>query len=204
MLSRTNGAIALCPTGNIQGGYFFMSLTTGRRVNQYTWTALPMPQDVIDPVHVLACRHLTDRGLLFTNRLGEAMRDHFDDAATDDTSYHPLSDDSDSSDHSDSTSDHSYHSNLTSEDSSYQPDSEHNSGHSSSSSSLHADADADSDTSLITDPTYFNPMDVEIAGVNDDDDETHDEDEDNDKTPDEDEDYDDYTKHGEPHDESDA
>jgi hypothetical protein len=30
MLSRTTGAIALRPTGNAQGGYFFMSLTSGR------------------------------------------------------------------------------------------------------------------------------------------------------------------------------
>ena len=29
MVSRTTGAIALQPTGNAQGGYYFMSLTTG-------------------------------------------------------------------------------------------------------------------------------------------------------------------------------
>ena len=29
MLPRTTGAIALRPTGNIQGGHFFYSLTTG-------------------------------------------------------------------------------------------------------------------------------------------------------------------------------
>jgi hypothetical protein len=33
MLSRATGAIALRPTGNVQGGYFFMSLTTRLRLN---------------------------------------------------------------------------------------------------------------------------------------------------------------------------
>ncbi len=28
--ARTTGAIALTPTGNAQGGYYFLSLTTGR------------------------------------------------------------------------------------------------------------------------------------------------------------------------------
>ena len=35
MVSRTIGAIALRPTGNSQGGYCFMSLSTGRVVNRY-------------------------------------------------------------------------------------------------------------------------------------------------------------------------
>jgi len=54
MSTRTTGAIALRPTGNIQGGYFFLSLSTGKRLNRYAWTALPMPGEVIDRVHVLA------------------------------------------------------------------------------------------------------------------------------------------------------
>jgi len=33
MRPRTIGAIALRPTGNAQGGYYFMSLNTGRRIN---------------------------------------------------------------------------------------------------------------------------------------------------------------------------
>jgi acetolactate synthase regulatory subunit len=48
MATRTTGAIALRPTGNEQGGYFFFSLTTGRVLNRNRWTALPMPADVID------------------------------------------------------------------------------------------------------------------------------------------------------------
>jgi hypothetical protein len=49
--TRTTGAIALRPTGNTQGGYYFYSLTTGRRLNPSHWTALPMPAEVIERVH---------------------------------------------------------------------------------------------------------------------------------------------------------
>eukprot|EP00957_Ditylum_brightwellii_P136668 10422235-Ditylum_brightwellii.AAC.3 len=34
MAPRTVGAIALRPTGNLQGGYFFFSLSSGRRINR--------------------------------------------------------------------------------------------------------------------------------------------------------------------------
>ena len=47
LLSRTVGAIALRPTGNQQGGYFFMSLHTGRIINRLHATKLPMPSEVI-------------------------------------------------------------------------------------------------------------------------------------------------------------
>ena len=54
MATRTTGAIALRPTGNEQGGYIFMSLTTGRVLNRNHWTTLLMPGKVIDRVHALA------------------------------------------------------------------------------------------------------------------------------------------------------
>ena len=46
MASRTCPAIALRPTGNTQGGYYFMSLRTGARINRNHWTALPLPSTV--------------------------------------------------------------------------------------------------------------------------------------------------------------
>ena len=49
----TTGAIALCPTGNHQGGYYFMSLSTGRHLIHNHWTELPLSQDVIDHVNTL-------------------------------------------------------------------------------------------------------------------------------------------------------
>ena len=38
MQPRTIGAISLRPTGNVQGGYIFFSLTTGRVLNRNRWT----------------------------------------------------------------------------------------------------------------------------------------------------------------------
>jgi hypothetical protein len=54
MDSRTTGAISLRPTGNSQGGHYFYSLTSGRRLNRNRWTLLPMPMEVIDRVHQMA------------------------------------------------------------------------------------------------------------------------------------------------------
>jgi hypothetical protein len=87
MQTRTTGAIALRPTGNAQGGYYFFSLTTGRRLNRNNWTDLPMPQDVIDWVHTFAHRRNANRALLFAWRDGTPIADDDDD--TDDTEYNP-------------------------------------------------------------------------------------------------------------------
>jgi hypothetical protein len=37
MRTRATGAIALTPTGNMQGGHYFMSLTTGKRLSRQQW-----------------------------------------------------------------------------------------------------------------------------------------------------------------------
>jgi hypothetical protein len=94
MDSRTIGAIALRPTGNTQGGYFFMSLATGRRITRRSWTALPMPQDVIDRVNTIAQQQNVNRGLLFLDRNGlcddDDLADDADDGADDDDdTYYP-------------------------------------------------------------------------------------------------------------------
>ena len=39
---RTSGALALRPTGDEKGGYYFLSLHSGKKLNRYTWTQLPM------------------------------------------------------------------------------------------------------------------------------------------------------------------
>ena len=54
MNPRTVGALALHPTGNAQGSFYFMSLSTGRVLNRLCGTVLPMPDDVIDGVHRMA------------------------------------------------------------------------------------------------------------------------------------------------------
>ena len=60
MRSCTTGAIALWPTGNHQGGYYFLGLTTGHHLIRNHWMELPLPQDVIDHVNTLRhCSHAT-------------------------------------------------------------------------------------------------------------------------------------------------
>jgi len=45
--SQNTGAIALNPTGNARGDYFFMSLTTGHHLLRHQWTLIPMTDAVI-------------------------------------------------------------------------------------------------------------------------------------------------------------
>jgi hypothetical protein len=52
--ARTTGVIALTPTGNAQGGYYFLSLTTGRKLSRQQWDELPMPDGVIATVERIA------------------------------------------------------------------------------------------------------------------------------------------------------
>ena len=89
MASRTTGALAMRPTGNDQGGYYFFSLNTGRIINRKRWTALPMPNEVIDRVHALARRSGIGCGLVFGDRAGLP----FDEV--DDESFDPDNEDSD-------------------------------------------------------------------------------------------------------------
>lgn len=52
--TRMTGAIALNHTGNAQGDYYFMSLTTGERLHRHKWTELPVTQAVIEAVEGMA------------------------------------------------------------------------------------------------------------------------------------------------------
>ena len=51
MALRTIGALALRPTGNEQGGWFYLSISTGRKIKRLHATKLPMPDHAIDAVH---------------------------------------------------------------------------------------------------------------------------------------------------------
>ena len=51
--AQTLGAICLGPAGNLQGGYKFMNLRTGKKLTRRRWMALPMTQEVIDHVNKL-------------------------------------------------------------------------------------------------------------------------------------------------------
>ena len=89
MESRTSGAIALRPSGNEQGGHYFLSLHTGKRVLRNHWTVLPMPNDVVDVYIDLQLHHKTkkhntihhgaiNKGL---DNIAQDTRTHHDDSA---------------------------------------------------------------------------------------------------------------------------
>ena len=89
MLPRTTGALALRPTGNAQGNFYFFCLTTGRVLNRVHATPLPMPDDVIKRVDMLACRQRANPGLVFGDREQQLINDlddyYYDEA--DDADY---------------------------------------------------------------------------------------------------------------------
>ena len=89
MSPRTIGALALRPTGNAQGGYYFLSMSSGQRINWKSWTALPMPDEVIKQVHQLARRNGSKESLTFKDRNNHIIEDEDDD---DDETYNPMDD----------------------------------------------------------------------------------------------------------------
>jgi hypothetical protein len=90
MAARTTGAMALRPTGNQQGSFYFFSLSSGRALMWYHWTSLPMPAEVIDRIHILYRRGRgSPTGSHIAASNGIAILD--DDEADndpDDTSWH--------------------------------------------------------------------------------------------------------------------
>ena len=109
MAPRTVGAIALRPTGNAQGSYYFFSLDSGRVINRLHATPLPMPNEVKDRVLLLARRQKANPGLIFLDRHRQPFDDDMDDDASDhgpdDEDDDDGTDDDDSSYHPDDTSD---------------------------------------------------------------------------------------------------
>jgi hypothetical protein len=73
MLRRTIGALALHPTGNAQGSFYFYSLSTGRVINQAYATRLPMPDDIIERVNMMAQQQKANPGMIFLNRHNELV-----------------------------------------------------------------------------------------------------------------------------------
>ena len=68
---RTRGAIALGPSGNLQGGYKFMALNTGKKITRYSWDVIPMPDTVIARVNHLG-RDQPEQ-LVFADRHGNVI-----------------------------------------------------------------------------------------------------------------------------------
>jgi hypothetical protein len=83
-------------------GYYLYSLSTGRVINRNHWTALPMPNDVIDRVHILAHRTAANVALIFADRHGELIPNYDDDDPNDEDYTPPDNDDAtDNDDHDD-------------------------------------------------------------------------------------------------------
>jgi hypothetical protein len=84
--ARSTGAIALSPTGNAHGDYFFMSLATGARLSRHRWTELPITDTAIARVEAIAKNEdqplVQDSGLVI-----EWRPDHPIDDDEYDTSY---------------------------------------------------------------------------------------------------------------------
>ena len=102
---RTIGTLALRPTGNVQGGYFFFSLTTGKVINQMRWTAIPMPQEVIDWVERMACQEHAGTTLLFEDRDHNEIIDPDHENDDDNSDYDPDNDNDDDDDDDDNDDD---------------------------------------------------------------------------------------------------
>jgi hypothetical protein len=99
MDARSIGAICLAPSGNEQGGHWFLSLSTGKRIHRHKWTTLPAPDDAIERINTLARQQGMPRTLTFADRFGfELTNDDDDDDTADDdrdSDYDPADDDSD-------------------------------------------------------------------------------------------------------------
>ena len=169
MKPRTTGAIALRPMNNIQGGWYFMSLSSGRKIQRYTWTHLPMPKETIDRVHTLARRCHALRQPIFYSRDGTSIitDDTVETAGAGMMQLPPdqeTDDDSDSS-YEDTDSDNSASTTSDDHTDSEDPDNDSGNGTDSTDSSYHT-----SDASDTSDDTQDDDFDSSNNDSDDDDD----------------------------------
>ena len=65
---RIKGEICIGPSGNLQGGYKFMALNSGKKIVRRNWYLIPMPDTVIARVNTLGSNQ--NKLLTFTDRHG--------------------------------------------------------------------------------------------------------------------------------------
>jgi hypothetical protein len=70
MGQHTMGCICLGPTGNQQGGHWFMLLASGEQVSRHCWTELPMPREAINHVSMIGCHQGMPDMITYANRQG--------------------------------------------------------------------------------------------------------------------------------------
>ena len=71
MVSRTHEAIALGPTGNLQGSVKFFCINTRRVLKRRNFTPIPLPDSVIAKVNAIGKKEGQGRDFRFTNRRNE-------------------------------------------------------------------------------------------------------------------------------------
>eukprot|EP00957_Ditylum_brightwellii_P092266 7024599-Ditylum_brightwellii.AAC.1 len=75
MNGRTIGAIALGPSFNLQGGYKFINISTGKLIYHRDYTELPMPDNIINKVENMTEQEGQDGTIIFTKRAGKEIKD---------------------------------------------------------------------------------------------------------------------------------
>ena len=118
MSQQTIGAICLGPTGNQQGGHWFMSLTSGSRIHRKYLTKMHVPSEVIARVNAIGTKQNMSTELTYANMYGHEIEDsinelEYNSSSDDDSSYSSHESDDDSDD----DSDNSYSSDSDSDDS---------------------------------------------------------------------------------------
>ena len=98
MSARALGAICLGTIGNEQDGHYFMSLSTGQRIERRKLTELSMPADVIEHVNQFGRRQEMPKIITFANQLGCELSDYPDDINDDHISAYDDDDDDDGCD----------------------------------------------------------------------------------------------------------
>lgn len=160
---RTLGAICMGPTGNAQGGHYFMSLTSGDRIIRHRWTSLPMPREAINRISQIGRQQRMPSTLTFSNRHGHEIADRLHEYIDD---AHPDASDDDSTYHDD----HDLPIDASDDDSYDDPTD-------SDSSSYTSDSDADDDDDSDDNGNIATPMpglqQLHDHRPNDDDDDTH-------------------------------
>ena len=98
MHERTVGAICFGPTGNQQGGHYFMSFATRERLIHSPWTPLPMPREAQTRVNNFRSKQKIPKSHTFSDRHGREIPDNLDEAgewSDDDDNTYEFKDDMD-------------------------------------------------------------------------------------------------------------
>eukprot|EP00957_Ditylum_brightwellii_P183862 14004834-Ditylum_brightwellii.AAC.1 len=75
MNDRTIGAIELGPSFNLQDGYKFLNISTGKLINRRDFTELPILDSIIKKIKNMAEQEGQVGTIFFTNRTGKEIKD---------------------------------------------------------------------------------------------------------------------------------